>query len=436
MSKILTISILFLVLFPAVTFGGETAVGGQFPADFAEKAFAHIDQLARFGPRARGTEGEKRALEYIREQAEKTGLQVRVEHFDYETFKVEKFDFTICGENIEVETVGFDPYGGTFDCSGTPVFVGPDRSADALNQLEINEQIVVTTAPVDYFNLIFRGPQLVVYVSNSDFEILAAKACSACELEIKGSFETQTSANVVAEIPSNIRPDREVVLTAHWDSYRDSPGADDNGSGVGVLIELARFFSDFERDVGGNIKCVWFGAEELGLVGSRAYLNAHQEDLKNCVLLFNMDNIGGPVGPMVEMLGGVSGIPEQKGNSQFPLRIRGRALEGPDGRWRMLGPDLIRTFMVTNHPAWFVEVIEASADHLGYEVTPRGNLGSDQQVFTQAGIVATSIGTSGNQYHVPADIPAQIHKDKLEIAGKLVANVVLTSLFYFDNKQD
>ena len=84
--------------------------------------------------------------------------------------------------------------------------------------------------------------------------------------------------------------------------------------------------------------------------------------------------------------------------------------------------------MATNRPPWLVETIETSAEQLGFEIRPTGNLGSDQQVFTQAGIAATGIGTSGNKYHSPDDIPAQIDKNQLETAGKLAANVVLISL--------
>jgi hypothetical protein len=94
----------------------------------------------------------------------------------------------------------------------------------------------------------------------------------------------------------------------------------------------------------------------------------------------------------------------------------------------MIDPGMIDAFTVTNRPQWLVDTIETSVEQLGFEIIPTGNLGADQQVFTQAGIVATSIGTSGNQYHSPADVLDQVHKDQLEIVGKIVANVVLMTL--------
>jgi len=409
-------------------FAGESGVCGSLPADFKERAFQHIVRLVEFGPRSPGSDGEEPAFRYIREQLEQAGLDVQVETFDYETFNLDHIDFTVCGEEIEAETIGFNPYAGRRAFGGKALLAGPDISGDDPNQLDLQGAIVVTTSPVNYFSLLPGNPRLIVYVSNSNFTKLAQKNCFSCSLTVEGRLETHTSANIIAELPSRRPDDKEAIISAHWDSYRDSPGADDNGSGVGVLLELARFFVVYEGEIGGTIKFVCFGAEELGVVGSRAYLDAHGRDLRDCSLVFNMDNVGGPEGPAIEMLGGVQGIPEQKGMSQFPTRIRNRTFEGLDGRWRIIDPDLIDAFTVTNRPAWLVEAIESSAEQLGFEIRPAGNLGADQQVFTQAGIVATSIGTSGNRYHSPKDVPTQIHKDKLEIVGKMVANVVLMSL--------
>jgi acetylornithine deacetylase/succinyl-diaminopimelate desuccinylase-like protein len=426
MTALLTIVYLLLSQASASAsgFGGRV----DFPADFKERAFQHIVRLVEFGPRSPGSEGEKRAFRYICEQLTLAGLDVRVEKFEYETFNIEHIDFTVCGERIEAETIGFDPYLGRRDFGGKVLLVGPDVPSDDLGRLNWQEAIVVTTSPVDYFSLLPYNPRLIVYVSNPDFARLEQKNCLSCNVAVEGRLDTHTSANIVAELPSRKPDDKEVIISAHWDSYRDSPGADDNASGVGVLLELARFFSAYKGEISGTVKFVSFGAEELGIVGSRAYLDAHRRELRDCILVFNMDNVGGPEGPVIEMLGGVRGIPDQKGTTQFPAHVHKRTFEGLDGRWRIIGPDLLEIFMVTNRPPWLVEAIESSAEQLGVEIHPAGNMGADQQVFTQAGIVATSVGTSGNRYHSPADVPAQIQKDKLKIVGKMVASVVLLSL--------
>lgn len=425
-SVLLAIVCLFCCQMPVSA--GEPTIGGHFPADFKHKAFEHIEYLANLGPRSPGTEAEQEAIQYISQQFREMGLWVMIERFDFESFEIDKFVFTICGEDIEPEMIGFNPYKGKHSFGGKPVIVKPTASSVELNHTSLQNQIVVTTSPVSYFSLAYQNPQLIVYLSNSDFTKLADKDCTSCSLTVEGSMVTHSSANIVAEFSPGTRRDNEVIISAHWDSYPDSPGADDNGSGLGVMLELARYFSTFEHDLGGRIKFVSFGGEEIGVVGSRAYLELHQDDLQDCILLFNVDQVGGPRGPSIEMLGGVHGIPEVKGTTQLPTRLRNRALQGLDSRWRLTDSEAFKMIAVSNRPAWLREAIEASADAFDYSIIPSGNMGSDQMVFTQSGIVATSIGTGGNQYHGPEDIPAQIYKDNLEVAGKIVANVVLMAL--------
>jgi len=52
-------------------------------------------------------------------------------------------------------------------------------------------------------------------------------------------------ANIVAEKRGGVKPDRTLVIGAHYDSAPGTPGADDNASGVAVLLEIARALSDF-----------------------------------------------------------------------------------------------------------------------------------------------------------------------------------------------
>lgn len=79
--------------------------------------------------------------------------------------------------------------------------------------------------------------------------------------------------NIVGEKAGLVDPDTYVYATAHFDSISfDSdprelaPGADDNGSGSTVLLELARVLADFSTEK--SLRLAFFDAEELGLVGS------------------------------------------------------------------------------------------------------------------------------------------------------------------------
>ena len=63
-----------------------------------------------------------------------------------------------------------------------------------------------------------------------------------------------------------------IVIGAHYDTVPGCPGADDNATGVAVLLELARYFS--EHPPRRPIRLVAFDLEEYGLVGSHAYVKA------------------------------------------------------------------------------------------------------------------------------------------------------------------
>jgi len=112
--------------------------------------------------------------------------------------------------------------------------------------------------------------------------------------------------------------------------------ADDNGSGVGVLIELARYFKALEDEITCRLNFIAFGAEECGILGSRVYVESHPDDLKRCALAFNLDQVRGDSRPDIEMLGGVQGMPAEKGQSQFPVQIKNRALDGQQNNWKII----------------------------------------------------------------------------------------------------
>jgi hypothetical protein len=83
--------------------------------------------------------------------------------------------------------------------------------------------------------------------------------------------------NLLATLRGNTEPERRLMIVAHYDSVASSPGADDNASGVAVLLELARVFQN--RPLKRSLQFAAVSLEEnerseppkgLGLRGSRA----------------------------------------------------------------------------------------------------------------------------------------------------------------------
>jgi hypothetical protein len=98
------------------------------------------------------------------------------------------------------------------------------------------------------------------------------------------------SANVVA-VKAGTSP-RQIVVGAHYDSVARGLGADDNASGVAVMLELAEAL--VSKPTPYTIRFVAFGAEEVGSLGSKAFVAAmSEEDRANTVLMVNLDSVVG-----------------------------------------------------------------------------------------------------------------------------------------------
>ncbi len=107
--------------------------------------------------------------------------------------------------------------------------------------------------------------------------------------------ETLTSYNIVVEKMGT--SGQQMLLGAHYDNAPSSStidrseleGTNDNASGVGVLLELAQ---RLEPDPTHTVKFIFFGAEEIGLVGSEFYASSlSSTDIDNTLLMANLDSL-------------------------------------------------------------------------------------------------------------------------------------------------
>lgn len=99
--------------------------------------------------------------------------------------------------------------------------------------------------------------------------------------------ENITSKNIIA-FKRGLN-NKQIIIGAHYDSS-NCKGADDNASGVSVILELAQKLSKVTLPY--NIKFIAFDAEELGLFGSRYFVkNMIKEEIDNTILYINIDSI-------------------------------------------------------------------------------------------------------------------------------------------------
>jgi Zn-dependent M28 family amino/carboxypeptidase len=126
--------------------------------------------------------------------------------------------------------------------------------------------------------------------------------------------------NVIATRPGNRYPERRVLLLAHFDTVASSPGADDNASGVAVLLEAARILAPlrFEKTlqlVGVNLEeCAEEGEIRSATRGSRALAATAREERWEIEAVLVLESVGFAGDDVVQVA--PAGVP-------FPVPERG-----------------------------------------------------------------------------------------------------------------
>lgn len=96
------------------------------------------------------------------------------------------------------------------------------------------------------------------------------------------------SANVIA-VKEGVSS-QEIIIGAHYDSVDIGKGADDNASGIGVILEVAQLIKD--KPTPYTIRFIFFGAEEVGLQGSKYYIEQiTDEQIQNTIGMINLDSL-------------------------------------------------------------------------------------------------------------------------------------------------
>ena len=110
----------------------------------------------------------------------------------------------------------------------------------------------------------------------------------------KWSGDSQ-SGNVIGEIIGTERPDEIVLVGGHLDSWDLGTGAVDDGAGIGISAGAAQVILESGLKPKRTLRVVAFGAEEVGLLGAYAYVEAHKDtDLDKHVLATESDFGAGP----------------------------------------------------------------------------------------------------------------------------------------------
>jgi aminopeptidase S len=108
------------------------------------------------------------------------------------------------------------------------------------------------------------------------------------------SYNGTTGYNLIADWPGG-DVNRTVMAGAHLDSVSSGAGINDNGSGSAAVLEAALAVSRAQLQPAKHLRFGWWGAEELGLVGSKHYVNSLPSTERSKISGYlNFDMIGSP----------------------------------------------------------------------------------------------------------------------------------------------
>ena len=251
--------------------------------------------------RVGGRPEEKKAAEYLRQQVVEFGLEAALEPFDVPLGDIEEAMLLVDGVSI--------PCKG-YMCAGSSTVEAPFyylRTNDAWSLRQCKGKIVLIDGYLGYWiyqDLLENGAvgfvtydghvnyadrdidarELRSYVSNGkiipgvninvkDAVSLIEKRVKSAKIVLKQKEYMGTSQNVVLDMPGEV--DEYIVFTAHYDSTPLSQGAYDNMSGSIGLLGIAEHFAKNPHRYG--LRFVWCGCEERGLLGSKAYCAAHED---------------------------------------------------------------------------------------------------------------------------------------------------------------
>lgn len=160
------------------------------------------------------------------------------------------------------------------------------------------------------------GAKPVVNVAFMDAWQWKAQHANAARLTVTGGMTPANGYNVIAELPGDPNYNDILFAGSHHDTQAGTPGADDNGAGTVILLELARLLANRPRKR--TIRLIAFGAEEQLSVGSSSYVRAHRAEIEQRGrFMLNFDSCGADLGwTCVSGVGGVSG---NKPDAMFSL---------------------------------------------------------------------------------------------------------------------
>jgi Zn-dependent M28 family amino/carboxypeptidase len=283
----------------------------------------HLRALERIadangGTRSTGTPGYDASARYVRDRLARAGYRARLAPFPFTSYREELErgrQLTPVQRDLRPEALDYSPSTPAGGLDGAVVAAGDGCQAGDF--AAVGGKIALVRRGTCFFavkaqNAERAGAVAVVVYNNEPGTVdatlgspdatripavtitaalgqaLASARDATVRLEIRTTTRRTTSRNVVADRTGT---GRVLVVGAHLDSVGSGAGINDNGTGVAALIELAKALRRHAPQL--DVRFAFWGAEELGLHGSRAYVQQlGAVDRARIVGYLNFDMLG------------------------------------------------------------------------------------------------------------------------------------------------
>ncbi|MFN6544147.1 M28 family metallopeptidase [Mycolicibacterium nivoides] len=293
--------------------------------------FTHLRKLQEIadshdGNRAVGSPGYEASVDYVAQLLRDKGFDVQTPEFErMGTMRGGNPALTVSGSKYEVDQASMlvttapdgisaptlrpgkpsgcaaTDYGSmnitgaiaVVDASGCSVVV---KQNTALDKGAVGLLVVNTGQPVPgglFTTGYYRELTVPVGIIDENADAALRRTSAPVRLTLDGKAEMIKSRNLTAQTKTGSASD-VVLVGAHLDSVGGGPGINDNGSGVAAVLETALQLGS-SPNVSNAVRFAFWGAEEMGLDGSKQYVRGLPLDqLDDLALYLNFDMVGSP----------------------------------------------------------------------------------------------------------------------------------------------
>lgn len=398
------------------------------------KALDHVREMAKIGYRFVGTKGDIKSINYIKEKFNDYGLEIKETPFSTLSFEDEKPILRILETEYELDGIVplFSPSTPKNGLEADVVLVGDGEDKDYENVNVKGKIVILTEETLGYskfwmgtfadraaragaVGIIFIHPmpwpyRMSMEAGNSDLnnrfcdkklpaicisavgglKLMHAMSNGSCRVHMFTSNLTEERDSVIISgfLKGTDLPEEKVGILAHRDNAI-APGANDNGSGTGTMLEIARALRNTKPKR--TIEFISTSGEEDATPGAWSYCQDHRLDLvKNMKALLDMDMISvGSIAKQVER-----------------------------GEWPDCDPII--------HPDWLLKMVDDVAEEMGYGF---GRMIATWGVpeegrFNQIGVPATVLWAADDPYyHSVHDDVDKVNPNCLKAAADTIAIV-------------